>query len=114
MEYGLKRLARLLIIIFALNVVAEMSAGHCREICSAGQSQIQTINSKAFVSSPSQHQLPTHQKDVHVCHLGHCSHVTVVATKTILACVIRPAVWAAQIESSIWRNLAPLLKPPIA
>lgn len=110
----MKRLAGLLFLIFAFNIVAEMSGGDCHEFCSSDRQEIQETDAKFFAAASIHEKLPTHKKDVHICHFGHCSHITLVTAQTVPVRSLDPILWIADIKNPIWRNLAPPLKPPIA
>jgi hypothetical protein len=104
----LKQLALIFIAIFALNILGEVEAGHCDEL--DHQSQVEA----GHRHSDSQNSKDSHSGCAHLCHFGHCGHVTLQSPMKLPIFAKPAAVWKSLVQIPYWRDLSPLLRPPIA
>lgn len=109
----MKAWATVLFLVFALNILAEMGGGECLEDRSQDGQKIEQAQ-KHVIAETAHHDAADTAEHDHFCHFGHCSHMTIVATPMLPNGPLAPLSWVVQKQNPVWRNLTPLLKPPIA
>lgn len=102
----MKQLVLLLIFIFGMNLLGEVIEGHCSESCASewGADQL----SATGTSSSSQ------DFDLHTCHFGHCSHVMLQQSRSVVMTENFVTNWHLPEDHQAWRCLSLFLRPPIA
>lgn len=91
-----------LFFIFLFNLAGEIREGFCHEDGSEAVHQI--------TSSP----IHNEHSEPHLCHLGHCGHLVFFEQPLMTVSFRSQDFGTVLVPNAPWRDLTPLVRPPIA
>jgi len=104
------------ILVFGLNLLGEMTDGHCGEACHSTQIEQQSssglsLSKGSKLTHPPEPSSQHHES--HSCHFGHCAHVVLMHVSPAPVLAPEESAWVPYDDRLVSHHSALLFRPPI-